>query len=90
MLLDATELVTEQDKRIAGLRPRGRQGMIIIVNKWDLIEKDSKTINRFEEQIRQQMGISPVRARSCSSLPRQANGFTTSSSCASTWRTSTP
>lgn len=57
MLLDATELVTEQDKRIAGYAHEAGKGMILVVNKWDLIEKDSTTINRFEERIRQQMGF---------------------------------
>lgn len=57
MLLDATELVTEQDKRIAGYAHEAGKAMIIIVNKWDLVEKDSKTINKFEEKIRQQLGF---------------------------------
>lgn len=57
MLLDATELVTEQDKRIAGYAHEAGKAIIIIVNKWDLVEKDSKTINRFEEKIRQQLGF---------------------------------
>ena len=50
MLLDATELVTEQDKRIAGYAHEAGKAMILVVNKWDLIEKDATTINRYEER----------------------------------------
>lgn len=57
MLLDATELVTDQDKRIAGYAHEGGKGIIIVVNKWDLVEKDDKTMNRFEERIREQLGF---------------------------------
>jgi len=57
MLLDATELVTEQDKRIAGYAHEAGKGTILVVNKWDLVEKDDKTINRYEEQIRAQLGF---------------------------------
>lgn len=57
MLLDATELVTEQDKRIAGYAHEAGKAMVLVVNKWDLIEKDSTTINRFEEKIREQLGF---------------------------------
>lgn len=57
MLLDATELVTDQDKRIAGYAHEAGKGMIIVVNKWDLVEKDGTTMNRFEEKIRREMGF---------------------------------
>lgn len=57
MLLDATELVTEQDKRIAGYAHEAGKAMILVVNKWDLIEKDATTINRYEETIREQLGF---------------------------------
>src|SRR5690606_11024847 len=57
MLLDAAELVTEQDKRIAGYAHEAGKAMILVVNKWDLIEKDATTINRYEETIREQLGF---------------------------------
>jgi ribosome-associated GTPase EngA len=57
MLLDATELVTEQDKRIAGYAHEAGKAMVLVVNKWDLIEKDATTINRYEETIREQLGF---------------------------------
>ncbi len=57
VVLDGTELVTEQDKRIVGYAHEAGKGIILLVNKWDLVEKDEKTINRFEEQIRHQLGF---------------------------------
>ena len=57
VVLDATELVTEQDKRIAGYVHEAGKGIILLVNKWDLVEKDEKTMNRFEEVIRRELGF---------------------------------
>src|SRR5690606_31732539 len=51
------ELVTEQDKRIAGYAHEAGKGIILLVNKWDLVEKDDKTMNRFEAAIREQLGF---------------------------------
>lgn len=52
LVLDAERLVEEQDQKIAGLIDDSNRSCIIIVNKWDLIEKDSVTINRYTEMIR--------------------------------------
>ena len=52
LMLDATEGLTEQDKKIAGYAHEGGKGMIIVVNKWDLVEKDSNTMRDFEQEIR--------------------------------------
>ncbi len=57
MLMDATEGVTEQDKKIAGYAHEAGKGIILIVNKWDLIEKDDKTMNVFEKDIREELGF---------------------------------
>ncbi len=57
MLIDATEGVTEQDKKIAGYAHEAGKAIILIVNKWDLIEKDDKTINKFERQIREELSF---------------------------------
>ena len=51
-LLDAAEKVTEQDKKIAGYAHNHGKASILVINKWDLIEKDDRTIREFEEQIR--------------------------------------
>lgn len=52
LVIDASEGVTEQDAKIAGIAHERGKAMIIVVNKWDLVEKDDKTINRFTEKIR--------------------------------------
>ncbi|MGI5873226.1 MAG: ribosome biogenesis GTPase Der [Bacillota bacterium] len=57
MLLDAVDGVTEQDKKIAGYAHNAGKGMLIVVNKWDAIEKDEKTMKKFEEDIREEMAF---------------------------------
>lgn len=57
MVLNADEGVTEQDKKIAGYAHDGGKGVIIVVNKWDLIEKDDKTSLRFTENLRSELGF---------------------------------
>ena len=52
MVIDATEGVTEQDAKIAGIAHDRGKAIIIAVNKWDAIEKDDKTIYRFTESVR--------------------------------------
>ena len=53
ILIDATEGVTEQDTKVAGLAHEAGKASIIVVNKWDLIEKDGKTMDRMREEVRQ-------------------------------------
>lgn len=53
LLIDGTEGVTEQDAKIAGIAHERGKGIIIMVNKWDAVEKDDKTIYRHTEKIRQ-------------------------------------
>lgn len=57
MVISAPEGVTEQDKKIAGYAHESGKGCIIVVNKWDLIEKDDKTSLRFTEDIRDELGF---------------------------------
>lgn len=57
IVLSAPEGVTEQDKKIAGYAHESGKGCIIVVNKWDLIEKDDKTSLRFTEDIRDELGF---------------------------------
>ena len=59
MVIDATEGVTEQDAKIAGIAHERGKGIIIAVNKWDAIEKDDKTIYRHTEKIRQILSFMP-------------------------------
>jgi GTP-binding protein len=55
LVLDAAEGVTEQDKRIAGFSHENGKAMIIVVNKWDRIEKDTHTMNQFTKEIRNEL-----------------------------------
>ena len=59
MVIDATEGVTEQDAKIAGIAHDAGKAVIIVVNKWDAIEKDDKTIYKFEKEIRNTLSYMP-------------------------------
>lgn len=59
LVIDATEGVTEQDAKIAGIAHERGKGMIIAVNKWDAIEKNDKTVYRFEEEVRRILSFMP-------------------------------
>ncbi len=52
LVIDASEGITEQDAKIAGIAHENGKGVIIVVNKWDLVEKDNKTIYKFTSKIR--------------------------------------
>ncbi|KGR79563.1 ribosome biogenesis GTPase Der [Ureibacillus manganicus] len=53
VVLNAEEGIQEQDKKIAGYAHEAGKAIIIVVNKWDAVEKDEKTMNLFTEQIRE-------------------------------------
>jgi GTPase len=55
ILIDAVEGVTENDKRIAGFAHEAGKGVIIVVNKWDLVEKDNYTYNAYEKIVRNEL-----------------------------------
>lgn len=57
MVIDAVDGVTEQDKKIAGYAHDAGKACVIIVNKWDLVEKDSKTTLRYTEEIRTELAF---------------------------------
>ena len=58
-MIDATEGVTEQDAKIAGIAHERGKGIIIAVNKWDAIEKDNNTVKQHTEKIRQILSFIP-------------------------------
>ena len=63
MVLNAEEGIREYDKRIAGFAHEAGRGIIIVVNKWDAIEKDNKTLKKWEEKIRdefQYLSYAPI------------------------------
>ena len=57
LMLDAERGIESQDMKIFQLAQKNRKGMVILVNKWDLVEKDTHTMKEFEETIKQK--ISP-------------------------------
>lgn len=54
IMLNAKEGIIEQDKKVAGYVHEQRKANIIVMNKWDLIEKDGHTMNKFNEDIRRE------------------------------------
>ena len=59
IMIDANEGVTEQDTKVAGLAHEAGKASIIVVNKWDAIEKDDKTMDRMREEIRRDLSFMP-------------------------------
>jgi GTP-binding protein len=59
VVIDAEEGVTEQDAKIAGIAHDAGKAIIIAVNKWDAVEKDSKTTAKFEKKIRSVLSFIP-------------------------------
>ena len=59
LVIDAVEGITEQDAKIAGIAHERGRGMVIVVNKWDAIEKDNKTVKEYTDKIRQTLSFIP-------------------------------
>jgi len=59
IMLDAREGVTEQDTKVAGLAHEAGKASILVVNKWDLVEKETKTMDRMREDIRKDLIFMP-------------------------------
>ena len=55
IMIDATEGVTDQDTKVAGLAHDAGKACIIVVTKWDLVEKDGKTMDKMREEIRRDL-----------------------------------
>lgn len=63
IMLDAVDKVTEQDQRIAGYVHEQNKANIVVVNKWDAVEKDEHTMNRYDKDIREELkflGYAPI------------------------------
>lgn len=59
LVIDANEGVTEQDAKIAGIAHERGKGIIIAVNKWDAIEKNTNTVNKYSAKIREILSFMP-------------------------------
>ena len=55
LMMDAVDGVTEQDKKIAGLAHEAGKGIVVCVNKWDLIEKETNTMNKFRKKVQDEL-----------------------------------
>ncbi len=59
LVIDATEDFTAQDLHIAGYVEEQKKGMVVVVNKWDLVEKDSKSMDEYRDRARRQLDFMP-------------------------------
>ena len=59
LMIDASTGITDQDTKIAGIAHEAGKAVIIVVNKWDLIEKDNSTVNEFNNKIRTELAYMP-------------------------------
>jgi GTPase len=59
LLVDATEPLAAQDTHVAGFVQAESKGLIVAVNKWDLVSKDSQTMSQFERMLREQFNFLP-------------------------------
>lgn len=59
LMIDASTGITDQDTKIAGIAHEAGKAVIIVVNKWDLIEKDNSTVNEFTNKIRTELAYMP-------------------------------
>lgn len=55
IMIDANEGVTAQDERVAGIAHENGKASIICINKWDSVEKDSKTLDEFKKKVRESL-----------------------------------
>ncbi len=55
LLIDATQSFDSQDKNIFHLAEKNRKGVIVLVNKWDLVEKETQTMKEYEEKLREKL-----------------------------------
>ena len=59
IMIDAATGITEQDEKIAGIAHEAGKASIVVVNKWDSIDKDNSTVNHFNERIRTSLAYMP-------------------------------
>jgi len=57
LMIDATKGGESQDMNIFGIAQKNRKGIVILVNKWDLVEKETNTMKQFENQIREKIAL---------------------------------
>lgn len=55
LMIDAVEGVTDQDKKIAGIAHEAGKGIVVVVNKWDLVEKETNTMKEYQKEIAKEL-----------------------------------
>jgi GTP-binding protein len=55
LIIDATQGIAEQDKKIAGYAHEAGKASVIVMNKWDLVDKDERTMNRYDKEVRDEL-----------------------------------
>ena len=80
IMIDAQEGVTEQDTKVAGLAHEAGKACIIVVNKWDAIEKDGKTMDKMRQDVLPGPELYDLRPHRVHLRPHRASGWTGSSS----------
>ncbi|MBQ2697116.1 MAG: ribosome biogenesis GTPase Der [Clostridia bacterium] len=78
ILVDATEGVTEQDTKVAGLAHESGKGCIIVINKWDIVEKDHRTMDTMRKEVAEKfsfMSYAPIHFISAKTGQRVAQLF---------------
>ena len=78
LLVDAKEGITEQDEKIAGLAHEAGKGVIICINKWDLVEKETGTLEKYRKEVRKKLAYldyAPILFISALSGQRVSNLF---------------
>ena len=59
LMIDANEGITEQDEKIVGYAHELNKAIMVVVNKWDLIEKDDKTLSNYQKDLQQNLKFMP-------------------------------
>ncbi len=59
LMIDANEGITEQDEKIVGYAHELNKAIMVVVNKWDLIEKDDKTMSNYQKDLQQNLKFMP-------------------------------
>ena len=57
VVLDATDFLAEQDKKVAGIAHEAGKAVIIVINKWDLVKKDERTTGEYKDRVRRELSF---------------------------------
>ena len=59
LMIDGKDGVTEQDEKIAGIAHEAGKAVIIVINKWDAVQKDNNTVNQYTKEVRTALSYMP-------------------------------